>query len=64
MALFAVACRVADGARAVLYWIQFMDKTTLGSAAILGIRCASGDYHLLWQADSWLYLQDLGAPDD
>ena len=26
--------------RAVLYWIQFMDKTTLGSAAILGIRFA------------------------
>ena len=38
MALFAVACRVADGARAVLYWIQFMDKTTLGNSAILGIK--------------------------
>lgn len=22
----------------VLYWVQFMDKTTLGSSAILGIR--------------------------
>ena len=25
----------------VLYWIQFMDKTTLGSAAILGIQYAA-----------------------
>jgi hypothetical protein len=25
----------------VLYWIQFMDKTTLGSSAILGIRFVS-----------------------
>lgn len=26
-------------ANEVLYWIQFMDKTTLGASAILGIRC-------------------------
>lgn len=25
----------------ILYWIQFMDKTTLGSSAILGIREAN-----------------------
>ena len=29
----------------VLYWIQFMDKTTLGSSAILGIRYVC----LLWR---------------
>ncbi|KAJ7203332.1 MFS general substrate transporter [Mycena pura] len=30
----------------VLYWIQFMDKTTLGSSAILGIQCVAS-YHTL-----------------
>ncbi|KAI0937951.1 hypothetical protein AcV7_003280 [Taiwanofungus camphoratus] len=33
-----------------LYWIQFMDKTTLGSAAILGIREAS---HLTTNQYNW-----------
>ncbi|KAH9942119.1 MFS general substrate transporter [Amylocystis lapponica] len=34
-----------------LYWIQFMDKTTLGSAAILGIREAT---HLTTNQYNWL----------
>ncbi|GBE86842.1 Thiamine pathway transporter THI73 [Sparassis crispa] len=34
-----------------LYWIQFMDKTTLGSAAILGIREAT---HLTTDEYNWL----------
>ncbi|EIN05062.1 MFS general substrate transporter [Punctularia strigosozonata HHB-11173 SS5] len=35
----------------VLYWIQFMDKTTLGSSAILGIREAT---HLTTNQYNWL----------
>ncbi|KAH9886673.1 MFS general substrate transporter [Cubamyces lactineus] len=35
----------------ILYWIQFMDKTTLGSAAILGIREAT---HLTNNQYNWL----------
>ncbi|KAL9710473.1 hypothetical protein Ac2012v2_006007 [Leucoagaricus gongylophorus] len=35
----------------VLYWVQFMDKTTLGSAAILGIREAT---HLTTNQYNWL----------
>ncbi|KAI0743076.1 MFS general substrate transporter [Daedaleopsis nitida] len=35
----------------VLYWIQFMDKTTLGSSAILGIRTAT---HLTTNQYNWL----------
>lgn len=35
----------------VLYWIQFMDKTTLGSSAILGIRT---DTHLNANEYNWL----------
>ncbi|KZT69386.1 MFS general substrate transporter [Daedalea quercina L-15889] len=35
----------------VLYWIQFMDKTTLGSAAILGIKTAT---HLTTNEYNWL----------
>ncbi|OJA13962.1 hypothetical protein AZE42_03611 [Rhizopogon vesiculosus] len=35
----------------VLYWIQFMDKTTLGSAAILGIQEAT---HLTTNQYNWL----------
>ncbi|KAI0791142.1 MFS general substrate transporter [Abortiporus biennis] len=35
----------------VLYWIQFMDKTTLGSSAILGIREAT---HLSTNQYNWL----------
>ncbi|PPR01815.1 hypothetical protein CVT24_001679 [Panaeolus cyanescens] len=35
----------------ILYWIQFMDKTTLGSAAILGIREAT---HLSTNQYNWL----------
>ncbi|EKM74774.1 hypothetical protein AGABI1DRAFT_132891 [Agaricus bisporus var. burnettii JB137-S8] len=35
----------------VLYWIQFMDKTTLGSAAILGIRESA---HLTVNQYNWL----------
>lgn len=35
----------------ILYWIQFMDKTTLGSAAILGIREAT---HLTTNQYNWL----------
>jgi len=34
-----------------LYWIQFMDKTTLGSSAILGIRKAT---HLTTNQYNWL----------
>ncbi|KAF8073574.1 MFS general substrate transporter [Lyophyllum atratum] len=34
-----------------LYWIQFMDKTTLGSAAILGIREST---HLTTNQYNWL----------
>ncbi|KAG5724303.1 Thiamine pathway transporter THI73 [Termitomyces sp. T112] len=34
-----------------LYWIQFMDKTTLGSSAILGIREAT---HLTTNQYNWL----------
>ncbi|KAF8800402.1 MFS general substrate transporter [Phlegmacium glaucopus] len=34
-----------------LYWIQFMDKTTLGSAAILGIRESA---HLTTNQYNWL----------
>ncbi|KAH9958006.1 major facilitator superfamily domain-containing protein [Russula dissimulans] len=34
-----------------LYWIQFMDKTTLGSSAILGIRQAT---HLTTNQYNWL----------
>ncbi|KAG7086386.1 hypothetical protein E1B28_002343 [Marasmius oreades] len=35
----------------ILYWIQFMDKTTLGSSAILGIREAT---HLTNNEYNWL----------
>ncbi|KAF8583146.1 MFS general substrate transporter [Ramaria rubella] len=35
----------------VLYWVQFMDKTTLGSSAILGIRT---DTHLNANECNWL----------
>ncbi|OSD00722.1 MFS general substrate transporter [Trametes coccinea BRFM310] len=35
----------------ILYWIQFMDKTTLGSSAILGIREAT---HLTNNQYNWL----------
>ncbi|KAJ7909279.1 MFS general substrate transporter [Mycena leptocephala] len=35
----------------ILYWIQFMDKTTLGSSAILGIRDAT---HLTTNQYNWL----------
>ncbi|KAF8900479.1 MFS general substrate transporter [Gymnopilus junonius] len=35
----------------ILYWIQFMDKTTLGSSAILGIRQAT---HLSTNQYNWL----------
>ncbi|KAL4243596.1 MFS transporter superfamily protein [Abortiporus biennis] len=35
----------------ILYWIQFMDKTTLGSSAILGIRQAT---HLTTNQYNWL----------
>jgi len=35
----------------VLYWIQFMDKTTLGSSAILGIKTAT---HLTTNQYNWL----------
>lgn len=35
----------------VLYWIQFMDKTTLGNSAILGIRTAT---HLTTNQYNWL----------
>ncbi|KZT03213.1 MFS general substrate transporter [Laetiporus sulphureus 93-53] len=35
----------------VLYWVQFMDKTTLGSAAILGIKT---DAHLTTSEYNWL----------
>ncbi|EPQ50298.1 MFS general substrate transporter [Gloeophyllum trabeum ATCC 11539] len=35
----------------ILYWIQFMDKTTLGSSAILGIREAT---HLTTNEYNWL----------
>ncbi|KAA1466621.1 MFS general substrate transporter [Dentipellis sp. KUC8613] len=35
----------------VLYWIQFMDKTTLGSSAILGIRDSA---HLSTNQYNWL----------
>ncbi|KAG6866173.1 hypothetical protein C0991_007723 [Blastosporella zonata] len=35
----------------ILYWIQFMDKTTLGSAAILGIREST---HLTTNEYNWL----------
>ncbi|KAF7309172.1 MFS general substrate transporter [Mycena kentingensis (nom. inval.)] len=35
----------------VLYWIQFMDKTTLGNAAILGIQKAT---HLTTNQYNWL----------
>ncbi|KAI0944706.1 hypothetical protein AcW1_002354 [Taiwanofungus camphoratus] len=35
----------------ILYWIQFMDKTTLGSAAILGIKKAT---HLTTSQYNWL----------
>ncbi|KAJ7613116.1 MFS general substrate transporter [Roridomyces roridus] len=35
----------------ILYWIQFMDKTTLGSAAILGIQQAT---HLTTNEYNWL----------
>ncbi|EJF61405.1 MFS general substrate transporter [Dichomitus squalens LYAD-421 SS1] len=34
-----------------LYWVQFMDKTTLGSSAILGIRTAT---HLTTNQYNWL----------
>ncbi|KZT19109.1 MFS general substrate transporter [Neolentinus lepideus HHB14362 ss-1] len=34
-----------------LYWIQFMDKTTLGNSAILGIRTAT---HLTTNEYNWL----------
>ena len=36
---------------AVLYWVQFMDKTTLGSAAILGIKESN---HLNATEYNWL----------
>ena len=36
--LWASCVRGLMGCGSVLYWIQFMDKTTLGSSAILGIR--------------------------
>ncbi|KAJ7050639.1 MFS general substrate transporter [Mycena amicta] len=35
----------------ILYWIQFMDKTTLGSSAILGIQKAT---HLTTNQYNWL----------
>jgi len=35
----------------ILYWVQFMDKTTLGSSAILGIRT---DTHLTANQYNWL----------
>ncbi|KAF5343546.1 hypothetical protein D9758_012942 [Tetrapyrgos nigripes] len=35
----------------ILYWVQFMDKTTLGSSAILGIREAN---HLTNNQYNWL----------
>ncbi|KAF8519820.1 MFS general substrate transporter [Gautieria morchelliformis] len=35
----------------VLYWVQFIDKTTLGSSAILGIRA---DTHLNANESNWL----------
>ncbi|KAI0092677.1 MFS general substrate transporter [Irpex rosettiformis] len=35
----------------ILYWIQFMDKTTLGSSAILGIKQAT---HLTTNQYNWL----------
>ncbi|TRM58593.1 major facilitator superfamily domain-containing protein [Schizophyllum amplum] len=35
----------------VLYWVQFMDKTTLGNSAILGIR---EDAHLTTSQYNWL----------
>ncbi|KAK1231236.1 hypothetical protein PQX77_005641 [Marasmius sp. AFHP31] len=35
----------------ILYWIQFMDKTTLGSSAILGIRESA---HLTTNQYNWL----------
>ncbi|OJT11345.1 hypothetical protein TRAPUB_12145 [Trametes pubescens] len=35
----------------ILYWIQFMDKTTLGSSAILGIREST---HLTTNQYNWL----------
>lgn len=35
----------------ILYWVQFMDKTTLGSSAILGIRT---DTHLDANQYNWL----------
>ncbi|TFY71974.1 hypothetical protein EVG20_g1010 [Dentipellis fragilis] len=35
----------------VLYWVQFMDKTTLGSSAILGIRDSA---HLSTNQYNWL----------
>lgn len=35
----------------MLYWVQFMDKTTLGSSAILGIRQAT---HLTTNQYNWL----------
>ncbi|KAH7880068.1 MFS general substrate transporter [Lentinula edodes] len=35
----------------VLYWVQFMDKTTLGSSAILGITTAT---HLTTNQYNWL----------
>lgn len=35
----------------ILYWVQFMDKTTLGSAAILGIQQAT---HLTTNEYNWL----------
>ena len=35
----------------VLYWIQFMDKTTLGSSAILGIKQST---HLTTNEYNWL----------
>ncbi|KAJ3546254.1 hypothetical protein NM688_g5536 [Phlebia brevispora] len=35
----------------MLYWVQFMDKTTLGSSAILGLRTAT---HLTTNQYNWL----------
>lgn len=35
----------------VLYWIQYMDKTTLGSSAILGIKASA---HLSASEYNWL----------
>uniref|UniRef100_A0A8H7XZ67 MFS general substrate transporter n=1 Tax=Psilocybe cubensis TaxID=181762 RepID=A0A8H7XZ67_PSICU len=43
----------------ILYWIQFMDKTTLGSSAILGIRQAT---HLTTNQYNW-YPKSLPLPD-